>query len=282
MKITPYPDASSFLEENLSLLEQEEAANNLILGIALGIKQGASVYEKAHFLGVRKGGRSIFCALQTPPRNLLIYGPSEYSSGCASIVYDYVVQEGIAVPGFIGPKDVVEPFAGSWSMLAGCAWAVKQAMGVFQLKEVIPPLYSGGNLRKAGFEDKALAFRWMHAFYIEALGEADEAFCRQLVDRHLERGELFLWEDQEPASMAAATRRTRHGITVNAVYTPPEHRGKGYASNCVAQLSRQLLESGYEFCALFTNLSNPTSNKIYQAIGYQKVGEFVEVRPLKK
>ncbi|MCB0560344.1 MAG: GNAT family N-acetyltransferase [Lewinellaceae bacterium] len=278
MEIKSYANAGAFLEDHLSLLETEEAANNLILGIALGIHQGTSLFKEAHFMGVMKGGQPVLCALQTPPRNLLVYGASEYGAKGAALLYPYVIKEGIDVPGLIGSRAFVTPFAESWSTLAGVHWEIKQGMGVFQLDEAISPGYSPGRLRPATQEDEGLAFQWIREFHVEALGEADDEFYRKLVNRHLKRGELFLWENAMPVSMAAATRPTRNGITINAVYTPPEHRGSGYASNCVAQVSQQMLDSGYRFCALFTNLSNPTSNKIYQAIGYKKVAEFLEVR----
>ncbi|MCO6476002.1 MAG: hypothetical protein J5I94_05235, partial [Phaeodactylibacter sp.] len=63
MEITAYPDAAAFLKENLPLLEREEAANNLLLGIALGMRDVSSVYKEAHFLGIRENGRPVFCAL---------------------------------------------------------------------------------------------------------------------------------------------------------------------------------------------------------------------------
>ena len=63
-------------------------------------------------------------------------------------------------------------------------------------------------------------------------------------------------------------------MRINRVYTPPEFRGRGYASNLVASLSRHLLDSGRKFCFLFTELANPTSNKIYQQIGYHPVSDF--------
>ena len=52
---------------------------------------------------------------------------------------------------------------------------------------------------------------------------------------------------------------------------PPAQRKRGYASACVATLSHLLLNRGYEFCMLYTDLTNPTSNAIYQAIGYEPV-----------
>ena len=78
--------------------------------------------------------------------------------------------------------------------------------------------------------------------------------------------------------MALQTRPTQHGIGVGGVYTPPELRRRGYASSCVAALSQRLLDAGFEYCTLYTDLSNPTSNDIYQQIGYRPVGDVQEIK----
>jgi hypothetical protein len=74
-----------------------------------------------------------------------------------------------------------------------------------------------------------------------------------------------------PVTIAALARSTRRGVTVNAVYTPPEQRGRGHASALVAALSEEGLRRGKEFCVLYTDLANPTSNAIYQRIGYRPI-----------
>jgi predicted GNAT family acetyltransferase len=84
-------------------------------------------------------------------------------------------------------------------------------------------------------------------------------------------GSLFLWEHERPVSMAGWAGRTEWGGRVNFVYTPPEHRYNGYATACVAALTRRLLDEGQTFCCLFADLSNPTANAIYQRIGYRAV-----------
>ena len=73
--------------------------------------------------------------------------------------------------------------------------------------------------------------------------------------------------------MTAFGGATANGIKVSPVYTPPEYRGKGYATSCVAAVSQHLLNTGYKYCFLFTDVANPTSNHIYQKIGYQPVCE---------
>jgi hypothetical protein len=116
----------------------------------------------------------------------------------------------------------------------------------------------------AGFQQEAL----QEEAVPDRLEQSVEAFLS--ADPAL-RG-LALWEvDGSPVSMAGYTGPTPHGIRVSYVYTPAEHRRKGYASACVAALSQQLLDRGFDFCFLFTDLHNPTSNHIYQQIGYQPV-----------
>ena len=98
------------------------------------------------------------------------------------------------------------------------------------------------------------------------VGEPDP-LARGLIDE----GRLFLWEDQGTVSMAAGMSETPNGIRVGFVYTPPEARRHGYASACVSALSQHYLDHGRQFCFLYTDLANPTSNAIYQRIGYQPV-----------
>ena len=87
-------------------------------------------------------------------------------------------------------------------------------------------------------------------------------------------GGFLLWEDGgEPVSAAGWGGPTPNGIRIGPVYTPPELRGRGYATALTAELSQRLLDEGRRFCFLFTDLANPTSNGIYERIGYVRVAE---------
>ena len=94
---------------------------------------------------------------------------------------------------------------------------------------------------------------------------------------------ILLWEDAgEPVSLAGWGGRTPNGIRVGPVYTPPHLRGRGYATALTAELSQRLLdgrlfEGGRRFCFLYTDLANPTSNAIYERIGYRRVAESAEI-----
>jgi hypothetical protein len=148
---------------------------------------------------------------------------------------------------------------------------------IYKLTEVIHPRYSPGSLRLANENDTGLVARWMDAFQQEATPRGYHPPPDLAQIRIAERS-VFLWDDGNPVSMGVKTRPTRHGVSVSWVYTPPELRRRGYATSCVAALSQRLLDAGFEHCSLFTDLSNPTSNDIYQQIGYRPVCDYQEIR----
>jgi predicted GNAT family acetyltransferase len=131
-------------------------------------------------------------------------------------------------------------------------------------------------MRLAREDEVDLITEWALAFQEEALGPGDPEQTRETVVHRINEQEIYVWDDEQPASMAAKARPIVNGISVNLVYTPPEFRRRGYATACVAALSQLLLDSGWKFCVLFADLSNPTSNHIYQTIGYTSVCDFNE------
>ena len=178
------------------------------------------------------------------------------------------------LPGVLGPVGAARSFAETWQELAGQPYRKKKAQRIHRLEKVIPVEGVPGRLRRATEADRELLMKWFVAFAAEALGEdVDPHTAARSVEAYLgtEGVGLYLWEDRRPASTAGRSRPTPNGVTVNYVYTPPERRNKGYASACVAALSQRLLDEGYRYCFLFTDLANPTSNRIYKAIGYEAV-----------
>jgi predicted GNAT family acetyltransferase len=146
---------------------------------------------------------------------------------------------------------------------------------VYGLTRVNPTRLSPGNLRRAGPGDREVVARWMMGFQEDTFGHVDEARVGDRTERMLERGDIYLWVDGEPVSIAARTRPTGGVITIGMVYTPPHLRNRGYASSCVATLCKHLLGSGFKCCSLYTDLANPTSNKIYKQIGFTEVCDSV-------
>jgi hypothetical protein len=131
-------------------------------------------------------------------------------------------------------------------------------------------------MRLATKEDRQLALDWSHAFERESLpADAPRGRIEANVDRRLASttSVIALWEDEKPVSLAGFGGRTPHGVRIGPVYTPPGLRRRGYASALVAHLSQYLLDGESDFCFLYTDLANPTSNRIYQNVGYEFVAE---------
>src|SRR5919198_743379 len=124
-------------------------------------------------------------------------------------------------------------------------------------------------------------FLWVvREFWVEAVGEAGAATTEETVDRRLRGrgGRYVLWEDGDPVSLAGYGGATPNGMRIGPVYTPPELRGRGYASALVGEISAKLIGEGQRFCFLYTDLSNPTSNRLYQRLGYERVCDSAEYR----
>jgi predicted GNAT family acetyltransferase len=151
------------------------------------------------------------------------------------------------------------------------------SQGIYELRQVTPPEHTAsGKLRPAVIDEIDLVTQWALDFQAEALSSGEPAQTRRAMEDRINYGELYVWDNGQPVSMVAKARPGLHGVTISLVFTPPECRGHGYASNAVAALSQMLLDEGWQFCSLHTDLSNPTSNHIYQAIGYRRVCDFNE------
>lgn len=143
-----------------------------------------------------------------------------------------------------------------------------------------PPEPATGRLRGATEEDRDLLVQWEVAFGVETgLGQADQAAA--IVDRRLDARQQFIWDDGRPTSTLGHTAQIAGAVRIGSVYTPPEFRNRGYASAAVAALSRRLLEHGAQRCLLFTDLANPTSNRIYASVGYVRLADWEQHRLLR-
>ena len=214
----------------------------------------------------------IYCkVLPTIPYNFLLSQVKD--SKAIDIIFQDLQQKYESLTNVNAPVIESEVFAEKWCLFTGSSYFSKLSLRIFKLEKVEFPSQVQGNLRLATEDDKQLLKSWYDAFNLEALGSI-KSDSESWVERVLQKQTAFLWENQIPVSIACSTRSTPNGIGINMVYTPPEHRKQGYASACVAALSQKLLDKGYKFCFLFTDLSNPTSNKIYRKFGFKPVADW--------
>jgi GNAT superfamily N-acetyltransferase len=150
---------------------------------------------------------------------------------------------------------------------------------VFELRIVLPSAPVPGQARLATPMDAAMLQGWVEAFNTEAL-PAGWPKDPNAGARMAASGRTWIWMDAEgsPVSMASNPRRVAGWWGIAYVFTLPEHRGHGHAGALVSHVSRLALASGAAGCTLFTDLTNPVSNRVYERIGYRRVGEFTTLQ----
>jgi predicted GNAT family acetyltransferase len=279
--VTTYRQASDFLARAQAELERNEVVNGLPLGITLHLQKFPERIEIQPYLAtVEDEGKLIVAAVMTPPFRLIVTSNLLDAFGEApSLLIHNLREHGWPVPGVLGPSSLSDLFAQTWSSLTGEVSHLRTHERLFELTQVIAPRPGPGELRIATPDDTALVVRWTKAFQEEALHTSlSDEEALDWARTRISNGAVYLWvlSDGAIVSLVATTRPASRVISIAPVYTPPELRGLGYASRSVAALSQHLLDSGWQRCSLFTDLSNPTSNSIYQQVGYQPVSDFNE------
>jgi predicted GNAT family acetyltransferase len=280
MLVTRYATAQDFLAQTQDALLTREATNSLILGISFRLKSHPDQILTEPFLATVTDKQELMLAVcMTPPHHLILYShrPQNQQLALEELI-KYIRIHQIQVPGCIGPVQVTADFSHLWQTETGQTYRIATQERLFELTQVTQPSIAAGKLRQANQDDHDLLLAWLQAFFDEALPESPEDASLTLSQR-LNNGDMFVWEvaSGQIVSMAAKNRPIINVISIGPVYTPPAERGKGYASNCVAALSQLMLDSGWKTCSLFTNLANPTSNSIYQKIGYHPLEDFNEI-----
>ena len=267
-----------FLAASREFLAAREAEHCLIFGIASVIESNPEIYPDPRFWTVHEGDRVVAAALRTPPHNLLL-SQIDDPRALAALTADALATD--ELPGVLGPTAAARSIADAWSARTGGVAKRTVQERIFRLDRVQPPQAAPGGFREVEERDRALLAAWWSAFCAEATPHAPRGNANEAADRMLRRAGrvAYLWEDGGTVvSLGAASGPTPRGIRIGPVYTPPQLRRRGYASNLVASITERQLASGRDFCFLFTDIANATSNHIYQEIGYAPVTDVDEYR----
>ncbi len=246
----------------------------LILGQAMRLARGETAgTASVTFYAVEDEGRVLVAGMHNQPyRLVLTRGPGP----AIAMIADWAARKKVDLAGVIGVPESVLMFTRAWSKLSRDKMKGAHRLRIYQLEQLKPAAVVSGKLEPATLSELEMLTQWNIAFTRDVEQPLTGAE-RTMAERAIREGRLFLWKDPQPVSMAAWAGQTPRGVRVNMVYTPPELRRRGYASAAVSALTKKLLEAGRKFVFLFTDLSNPTSNKIYQKMGYEAVCDINEV-----
>jgi uncharacterized protein len=275
MKI--YTNAGEFLKRTQPFFEVQETMHGLILSMTLRLRDRPDDYTVQPYLATfdTLQGDLILAAAMIPPKNLVLAGRTEPPQCMLDELSEDLYANDWPVGGILSVDELARRFAQTWQRKSGRSYRLNIHMRAYEIRRVTPPEPKpAGFLRQATQADLDILVAWRAAFGKESLHEQPPENLPKLVTEQVKAGKVYLWENGGPVSTAACTRPTQKGIWIHAVYTPPDHRGHGYASGCVAALSQLMLDEGKSYVALYTDIDYPQSNRIYQKIGYLPVDDF--------
>jgi uncharacterized protein len=266
LKVLFSEDPAFVLSRADEFLSSEPVLHNLVLSI---LHARVAQPDPGRYWIATEAEKAAGVVLQSPLDFAATLTPMKPRAIMATV--DAIAEQGVTLPGVNGDAATAASFAGQWSERCKQAATPFMGMRLYELVELGEAPRVEGQLRQAGLSDRSLMIHWTRAFQEEVGEPASDTELR--VDRALATGQLWVWDrNGEMTSMAVGRDPVQGVVRVAGVYTPPEKRSHGYAAACVYGLSKHLRSQGHR-CALYTDLANPTSNSIYQRIGYRAVAE---------
>lgn len=251
------------------------AANRYRYQLLLGIGSALGADPKGTWLAtVKQDDELVGVALKSPDFKVLL---SDMPEAAVSPLLEALAKAHANLPGVHASPELARAVARRWAERMGVAMRDGRRQRVHILHELNAPLRpSTGSARLATEADVELVHGWIDAFLDEVGGEHMPNKLEG-THRRIAQGQVVIWDDPAPVSMAARVRELSDGAAVSLVYTPPASRGKGYASHVVYEVTKRILDDGKSFATLYTDLDNPTSNSIYAQLGYQGVADELEI-----
>jgi GNAT superfamily N-acetyltransferase len=270
MRVRVHPDAVALLAAADSFFASDPFSANVIAVVAARVAEGVQTGSHDHLWVTVEDLDSnvVGVAMHTPPHALFV---SRMPRGAALALANVLADAGRALPGVNGARDSTVAFADAWWVRTGQTSVLMTAMRMYRLGELSRPgtVPGEGALAQAP-GDVELVADWLAAFHDEVQPHAPTEDWSTLAEQRITAGQIHLWRDRGRAVSLAAVSAPAAGVArVGPVYTPPAARRKGYGAAVTAAATAAALAVGAEHLVLYTDLANPTSNSIYQAIGYR-------------
>ena len=273
MDVSFTSDVEEYAAAVEAFLLGDPVLNNVALTVLAQLRDGVPFGNgRPAFAVVRDGDIVVGAASRTPPHPLLL------ASMCTDAI-DALAEAWPAddAPGVTGIADTSAIFAARWAARTGRSARRTLVLRIYRLSAVTAASEVPGALRPASMDDADLVTAWAVAFSGDTgatLGDVRPRIVHRIAARH-----VFLWElSGRPVALTVHGPAVGGIVRISLVYTPPELRRRGYATACVADVSRLALDDGARGCMLYADLANATSNAIYQRLGYWPVCNAADYR----
>jgi GNAT superfamily N-acetyltransferase len=284
-----FEDPQEFLDRAVSFL----AANPVVTSVLATVAQSAADRGSAAEPGVPRwwasledGDEVVGLAMRCAPWRPFPVYVSVMPDAAAHALADALLDADPTVAHVNGARPAADLVAGRLAQASGARVEEAMHLRLFELCELHAHIDPPGSWRCATREDMALVSAWFGRFHADADEQADRPpdvdpphFGPGELEARLDDGLVGLWCDEAgtPVHLTGWNAPTQGIVRVGPVFTPPGQRGKGYAAAAVARASAAALAAGHR-PVLFTDQANPTSNALYQRLGYRTVTDMVNLR----
>jgi len=270
MRVVMCADPQPFLTRAQPLLKSDPFSTSVITTVTTRIAAGAVPNSEENLWHTVEGehGQVIGVAMHTPPYNMFL---SRMPRDAAIALAHEIADRGRELPGVNGASESTTAFAEAWQAITGRSSRVDRAMRMYRLVDLVWPEAVLGEACRAESTESSTVAEWFAEFHNEAQSGAPVDDWTAMAERRIEAGEVHLWRvEGVPVALAAVSGAPVGVARVGPVYTPPSCRRNGYGSGVTAAATATALGLGAQHVVLYTDLANPTSNSIYQTIGYRR------------
>lgn len=279
MTVELLASAEEFLLRTRLFRASDAFRTNILGSVAMAVADGSITYDDyLWWVASDEQGQVIGAAMRTAPHGMVL---SPMPAQAVRELAVAVCTHDDLLPGVSGPVSVVEEFIeqykGTSSEGSVRNSSIEEEHLLYALKELtVPPVK--GEMISAVPEDFDLIRSWYVNF-----GQDTGVFMPNpegSIHAGMRRGSYRFWLiNGEKVSMAghAPLVDTPTGLIarIGPVYTPPAYRHNGFAGALTAALSQELLARGAKVM-LYTDAKNPTSNSIYQKIGFELIDKNIQ------
>lgn len=267
-EVSVHADFSLFLKRTETFLLRNEAMNNLLWEV--GHALDGTGRECAWFGTVERAGKVNLAAVRGSTRYLILACGEE---DAVKALAEFLAEKEVRLQGATGPVDEVDAFAEAWAKASGKPLGRGRSLKIYEIapqNDFVNAPETPGRMRPAEDADRKLVRDWAISFAAESPSPMDPSTLVELAEAIRAKGNLFLWEDGEPVSMAGFGRSTPNGLVVNMVYTPGKRRRLGYAGALMVGLMVEARQRGAKLCCLFSEYRG--ERNLYERIGFREGG----------
>lgn len=270
MHVIRHADPDAFLAAAAPMAARGEASASFFSGWAHTMKRTPPTARERVYLATCANGDVLGAAIQRDEGPVII-GQSDAEVAIAFA--DDLARDCPSLQGVVGAPAGCAAFAWRWHELTGRGHGLRLRLRQYALTAVSSVPRSPGVARIADDADVEWLIERQIAFIAEVRTPDAPERVREILSKRVARGQFWIWYHRGRVAYAAFNDAAPDFARIAPVYTPPEHRGRGYATALVAAMSRDLLARGKRKLFLTTDLANPTSNAIYERIGYRAENE---------